>query len=92
MARRKKLYGRHRSARIVRGLVAVTGCGSHVFNDAIVGGRSIKVWGWTRDIYLVAIEAMQRQGIAARLVNTTESCPGTSWRHGRELRIHTQEA
>lgn len=90
MPRGKKLYGRHKSARIVRGLVAVTGRGDHVFNDAIVGGRSIKVWGWTRDIYLVAIEAMQRQGIQAQLVTTPDG--GNPWRGGNSLRIHTQEA
>lgn len=86
MARRKKFYGRSRAARIVRGLVAVTGQGTYVFNDAIAGGRSIKVWGWDREVYLVAIAAMQRQGIQARLITT----PGP--RSGSSLRIHTQEA
>ena len=90
MPRGKKLYGRHKSARIVRGLMEVTGRGWAVFNDAIVGGRSIKVKGWTRDIYLVAIESMQRQGIEAKLVTTPP--PHSAWSSGGALRIHTREA
>jgi len=90
MARNKKLYGRRQSARIVRGLIAVTGRGSKVFNDAIVGGRSIKVWGWNRDLYQVALAAMHRQGISARLIITPES--KSRWRSGGTMRIRTQEA
>lgn len=90
MARGKKLHGRHRSARIVRGLMAVTGKGTFVFNDAIVGGRSIKVWGWSQDLYQVALEAMHKQGIQARLVTTPPG--GSPWRGGNSIRIHTQEA
>jgi hypothetical protein len=80
---------RSKSAQIVRGLVAVTGKGSSVFNDKIRGGRSIKVWGWTRDIYLVACEALERQGIPAQLVTTPKA--KSSWSSGNSLRIHTQE-
>ncbi len=80
---------RSKSAQIVRGLVAVTGKGRYVFNDKIQGGRSIKVWGWSRDIYDVAIAALRKQGIPAQLVTTPKA--KSSWSSGNSLRIHTQE-
>ncbi len=79
-----------KSSKIVRGLMNVTGKGTFLFNDKIQGGRSIKVWGWNPDLYQVAIDAMRRQGIAAKLVRTPPS--GSPWRPGNSLRIHTQEA
>ena len=84
MARKQRYFGSSRAAKIARALVTLTGRGTYVFNDAIVGGRSIKVWNWDRRHYEVAMDAMVRQGIACRLVTT--SGPGGC------LRIHTQEA
>ena len=74
------------SSKIVRALMTVTGKGTTLFNDRINGGRSIKVWGWTRGHYEVAIEALAKQGITARLV-TTPGIPGVT----SSLRIHTEE-
>jgi hypothetical protein len=78
------------SVKIVRALAIVTGKGTDVFNDRIQGGRSIKVWGWPRAHYELAVEAMAKQGIKARLVITPES--KYEWRNGGSIRIHTQEA
>lgn len=89
MARRKKFHERTKSAKIVRALAVVTGRGWAVFNDAIVGGRSIKVKGWDRDVYETAIAALDRQGIKARLVITPVR---SRWCDGGQMRIHTQEA
>jgi len=79
-----------KSGKIVRALMTLTGKGTFLFNDRIRGGRSIKVWGWKKDHYDVAIEAMAKQGITAKLVKTQES--GNPWRGGGCLRIHTQES
>lgn len=73
------------SAKIVRALMTVTGKGTTLFNDRIKGGRSLKVWGWTKDHYKVAIQALAEQGIEARLINK-------KWHVGGSLRIHTKEA
>lgn len=80
-----------KSGKIVRALMTLTGKGTFVFNDRIRGGRSIKVWGWKKDHYDVAIEAMTKQGIKAKLV-TTPMFKNLTWKTGGSLRIHTQEA
>jgi len=79
----------HKSTRIIRALITVTGKGTTLFSDRIKGGRSIKVWGWTKDHYEVAIQALAKQGISARLVNTP--MVDRAWTSGGELRIHTTE-
>lgn len=78
------------SAKIVRALMTVTGKGTTLFNDRIQGGRSLKVWGWTTDHYEVAIQALAKQGIEARLV--TSPLINKKWHVGGSLRIHTKEA
>ena len=78
-----------KSSKIVRALMTLTGKGTFLFNDKIRGGRSIKVWGWKKEHYEVAMEAMAKQGIASKLVKTPDST--SPWRGGGTLRIHTQE-
>lgn len=76
------------SAKIARSLMTHTGQGRKLFNDRIRGGRSIKVWGWQREHYELAIRAMAKQGIAAKLVKTPVI---KGWPRTGMLRIHTQE-
>jgi hypothetical protein len=83
--RGKRSFGRFQSARIVRGLAAVMGThSSFIFNDAIVGGRSIKVVTWPDSAYETAVAAMQRQGIKAKIVKVNDL-------YGIQTRIHTRE-
>jgi len=82
---------RTKSGKIVRALMTVTGKGTHLFNDKTKDGRSIKVKGWKRDHYEVAMEALIKQGIPCKLVTT----PGTRYcgiYYPGAMRIHTQES
>ena len=79
------------SAKIARALITLTGAGTCLFNDRIKGGRSIKVWGWQRRHYELAMQAMSKQGISAKLVKTSVF-KNLTWQPGGNLRIHTKEA
>lgn len=79
-----------KSAKIARAVITLTGKGSCLFNDRIQGGRSIKVWGWEREHYELAIQAMAKQGISAKLVTTP--IINKVYSIGGSLRIHTQES
>lgn len=79
-----------KSAKIARAVITLTGKGTYLFNDRIQGGRSIKVWGWEREHYELAMQAMALQGIKAKLV-TTPVFKNLTWQPGGNLRIHTQE-
>jgi hypothetical protein len=81
---------RSKSSKIIRALMTISGDGTFLFNDRIKGGRSIKVWGWNKSHYEVAIHALKKQGITARLVKTP--VVNKRWKVGGSLRIHTQEA
>lgn len=76
------------SAKIARALMTLTGQGRKMFNDRIQGGRSIKVWGWKLEHYELAIQAMNKQGISAKLIKTPDI---KGWPRTGMLRIHTQE-
>ena len=79
-----------KSAKIARAVITLTGAGTVLFNDKILGGRSIKVWGWEREHYDLAIQAMSKQGISAKLVRTP-LFKNLTWQPGGNLRIHTKE-
>ena len=60
------------------------GC-STVFNDAISGGRSFKVWGWDQKDYAAAKAALTAQGYTVKQRVTPES--NFSWTSGGNTRL-----
>ena len=76
------------AAKIVRGIVTVTGKGTAIFNDRLkTGGRSIKVWGWNERIYTEAVEILKQHGIVSKLIHTR--IVSKKWGIGGNIRIHT---
>ena len=57
-----------RAADVIRSLMIVTKTGRRLFSDRTSFGRSIKVWGWTPEIYQTAIGILGRHGYNAELV------------------------
>lgn len=57
-----------RAADVIRALMTVTSTGRQLFSDRTNFGRSIKVWGWTPEIYQTAIVVLGRYGYNAELV------------------------
>lgn len=44
------------------------GVGYYVYNDRIVGGRSIKVLGWRKTHYEQTIQVLAKEGFFAKLI------------------------
>jgi hypothetical protein len=51
-----------KASTIVRSLMIVKRKGTVMFNDSIVDGRSIKVWGWELQDYAEAANALESYG------------------------------
>lgn len=58
--------------KIVRSVMISRNSGIFMFNDRILGARSIKVWGFKTADYQAAAESLAKHGYRAKLVKTRE--------------------
>jgi hypothetical protein len=75
------------ASKIIRNIdKAVKDGKSTIFNDAIVGGRSFKVWGWSKADYDTAKAALLIAGYSVKEVVT----PSSSYLYwvGGNTRLH----
>ncbi len=56
--------------KIVRSVMISRNSGILMFNDKILGGRSIKVWGFELPDYQAASDALAKHGYRSKLVKT----------------------
>lgn len=58
--------------KIVRSVMISRNSGFFMFNDRILGARSIKVWGFKQADYQAAVEALSRHGYRTKMVTTPQ--------------------
>lgn len=56
--------------KIVRSVMISRNSGFFMYNDKILGGRSIKVWGFELPDYQAALDALAKHGYRSKLVQT----------------------